>query len=80
MSPTETYVPDTLYEKINGRAPAYMEYNFQELISRSYVIDSIPGEFLDVYLFRMDSPLNAFGIFSAERDDTGTQLAFVSDG
>jgi hypothetical protein len=80
MGPTEIYIPDTLYEKINGRAPAYMEYNFQELTSRSYIMDSLPGEFLDVYLFRMDSPLNAFGIFSAERDDTGTQLAFVADG
>lgn len=80
MGPTENYVPDTLYEKINGRAPAYMEYNFQQLTSRSYTIDAIPGEFIDIYLFRMDSPLNAFGIFSAERDDSGTQLAFVADG
>ncbi len=80
MGPTENYVPDTLYEKINGRAPAYLEYNFQELTSRSYIIDGTPGEFLDVYLFRMDSPLNAFGIFSAERDDSGKPLAFVADG
>lgn len=80
MGPTEHYIPDTLYEKINGRAPAYLEYNFEELTSRSYTIDASPGEFLDIYLFRMDSPLNAFGIFSAERDDTGAPLEFVADG
>ena len=31
MGETEVYSVDTLYEKINGRAPAYFEYNFQEL-------------------------------------------------
>ncbi len=80
MGPTEHYIPDTLYEKINGRAPAYLEYNFSELTTRSFIIESAAGEFLDIYLFRMDSPLNAFGIFSAERDDSGAPLEFVDDG
>jgi hypothetical protein len=80
MGPTERYNADTLYEKINGRAPAYLEYNFQELTCRSFSVSSAAGEYIDVYLFKMDSPLNAFGIFSAERDSSGTQLEFVSDG
>ncbi|MGA1204801.1 MAG: DUF6599 family protein [Opitutales bacterium] len=80
MGPTERYTADSLYEKINGRAPAYLEYNFQELTSRSYLLMAAPGEFIDVFLFRMDSPLNAFGIFSAERDDSGQPLEFAPDG
>ena len=80
MGPTERYVPDTLYEKINGRAPAYMEYNFQELTCRSFTVKGTPADFVDIYLFRMDSPLNAFGIFSAERDATGQPLEFAADG
>ncbi len=80
MGPTEHYVADTLYEKINGRAPAYLEYNFQELTCRSFTVKGTTADFIDVYLFRMDSPLNAFGIFSAERDDSGQALDFVADG
>jgi hypothetical protein len=80
MGPTERYNADTLYEKINGRAPAYLEYNFQELTCRSFSLSSAAGEYIDVYLFKMDTPLNAFGIFSAERDSSGAQLEFVADG
>lgn len=80
MGPTEHYTEETLFEKINGRAPAYFEYNFQELNSRSFTIEGVPGEYLDVYLFRMDTPLNAFGIFSAERDPTAAAVDFTMDG
>jgi hypothetical protein len=80
MGPTEIYSEETLFEKINGRAPAYFEYNFQELTSRSFTIEGMPGEFIDVYLFRMADPLNAYGIFTAERDATGSPVAFVEDG
>lgn len=80
MGPTEHYTEATLYEKINGRAPAYFEYNFEELTARSFSLEGSTGEFVDVFLFRMASPLNAFGIFSAERDAGGQPLDFVGDG
>jgi len=80
MGETEVYSVDTLYEKINGRAPAYFEYNFQELTSQSFSHQTAEGEFVDIYLFEMDSPLNAFGIFSAERDASSPPLNFVADG
>jgi hypothetical protein len=77
---TEYYTEDTLYEKINGRAPAYFEYGFQELTSRSFALEGNDGEYVDIYLFKMDSPLNAFGIFSSERDESGLPLDWVADG
>lgn len=80
MGPEEHYTEDTLYEKINGRAPAYFEYNFQELTARSFSVAGSSGAFVDIFLYRMDSPLNAFGIFSAERDPSGEPLDFVDDG
>lgn len=80
MGATEVYSVDTLYEKINGRAPAYFEYNFTELTSRAFTLENNESEFLDIYLFKMDSPLNAFGIFSAERDASSPPLDFVADG
>ena len=80
MGATEHYLPDTLFEKINGRAPAYLEFNFQELTSRSFTMDGAPDQFVDVFIFSMDTPLNAFGIFSLERDGVGAAVDFVKDG
>lgn len=80
MGPTEFYSADTLYEKIDGRAPAYMEFGFQQLRSRSYEVPDSKGSYVDVYEYRMDSPVNAFGIFALERDPAGRPLDFVPDG
>ena len=80
MGPTEFYSADTLYEKINGRAPAYMEFGFQQLRSRSFSVPDSKGSYVDVYEYRMDSPVNAFGIFALERDPAGKPLDFVPDG
>jgi hypothetical protein len=80
MGPTEFYSPDTLYEKIDGRAPAYIGFNFQQLRSRSFGIDGTKGSYVDVYEYRMDTPVNAFGIFSQERDANGKPVDFAPDG
>jgi hypothetical protein len=80
MGVTEHYNPNTLYEKINGRAPAYLEFNFQELTARSFSISGLPGQYIDVFVFWMDSPLNAFGIFSLEREPSAPPLEFAVDG
>ncbi len=80
MGDTEFYSPDTLYEKIDGRAPAYIDFHFQQLRSRSFSLPVSSGSFVDVYEYRMDSPVNAFGIFALERDPAGRPLDFAPDG
>lgn len=78
MGDTEFYSADTLYEKINGRAPAYLEFGFQQLRCRSF--SGPDNGYVDVYEYRMDSPVNAFGIFALERDPSGKLLDFAPDG
>jgi hypothetical protein len=80
MGKTEFYSPDTLYEKIDGRAPAYLGFNFQQLRSRSFSIDGADASFVDVYEYRMDTPVNAFGMFALERDPAGKPIDFAPDG
>jgi hypothetical protein len=80
MGDTEFYSADNLYEKINGRAPAYLEFGFQQLRSRSFAGTADKRSYVDVYEYRMDSPLNAFGIFALERDPEGRPLGFAPDG
>lgn len=80
MGDTEFYSADNLFEKIDGRAGAYLGFNFQALRCRSFAVPQSKGSFVDVYEYRMDSPVNAFGIFSLERDPKGKPLAFAPEG
>ncbi len=80
MGPTEFYSVETLYEKINGLAPAYFEFGFQQLRTRSFSVPDSKGSYADIYEYRMDSPVNAFGIFAMERDPAGKPLDFATDG
>ncbi|MGB8356302.1 MAG: DUF6599 family protein [Chthoniobacteraceae bacterium] len=80
MGKTEFYNPDNLFEKIDGRSPAYIGFNFQALRSRSFSVDGSAGSYVDVYEYRMDTPINAFGMFALERDASGKPVDFAPDG
>ena len=80
MGDTEFYNADNLFEKIDGRAPAYLNFNVQGLRCRSFSVTGTAGSFVDVYEYRFDTPVNAFGMFSLERDPKGGPLAFAPDG
>ena len=80
MSDTEFYNADNLFEKIDGRAPAYQNYNVQQLRSRSFAVTALAGSYVDVYEYRFDTPIDAFGMFALERDPKGQPLDFAPDG
>ena len=80
MSDTEFYTADSLFEKIDGRAPAYQNYNVQQLRCRSFAVTAAAGSYVDLYEYRFDNPVDAFGMFSLERDPKGQPLEFAPDG
>jgi hypothetical protein len=80
MGDTEFYNADNLFEKIDGRAPAYLNFNVQGLRCRSFSVAGAGSSYVDVYEYRFDTPVNAFGMFSLERDPKGEPLAFAPDG
>jgi hypothetical protein len=80
MSPTEFYNSDNLYEKIDGRAPAYQGFNVVQLRSRTFTVDAAPGSYVDVYEYRFDTPVDAFGMYAIERDPKAAPITFAPDG
>ncbi len=60
----ESFGPDTLYEKIDGRAEAYLAYGAQRLECLTATAGS---EAADVFVYDLGSPLQAFGMFTSER-------------
>jgi len=79
----KVYVPDNLFDIINGAADSYLSYDFRKLYTAEYKDDQ--DRRIRVYIFEHSNPVNAFGIYSQERhqdyefNETGAQ-GFQSQG
>jgi hypothetical protein len=62
----EVFNVDTLYEYINGQAPLFLDYGFQDVATAEYTVTA-DDRSLVVDIYRMAGPEEAFGIFAAER-------------
>jgi len=70
----ETYTEETLYQHIDGEAELYFPYGFQVLGSALYVRKDDPKKGIVVNLYKMGSPLDAFGIYSYYRNRDTEQV------
>ena len=61
------FTADNLYERINGRAELYLAYDVISLATATYEDKTDISRFIEVSVFDMGDPINAFGIFSVER-------------
>jgi len=64
------FTPETLYEKINGRADAYLQYKVSAMLFGTYFHSSDPSRTIDVYWYDMGESVNAFGIYQLEAPPT----------
>lgn len=74
------FTADTLYEKIDGRAEEYLNYNLVSLTFVSLVNAKDSKQFIDVYLYDMGQPIQAFGVFSVERTEDLPAIALGREG
>jgi hypothetical protein len=80
----KTFNQDDLYKHINGEAELYFPYGFEILGSAIYVNKDNPNKALAVDVYKMGSPLDAFGIFSRYRDPDAAEAkmgngSFIND-
>ncbi|MBM4274646.1 MAG: hypothetical protein FJ134_09345 [Deltaproteobacteria bacterium] len=63
-APVESFGPENLSDKINGKAELYLNAGFKEMSCRSFG----SGEaFVEVYLYDMGAASNAYAVFSGQR-------------
>ncbi len=63
----DVYVPDNLWDIINGAADLFMAYDFQELYWGQYDRSGEDNIYIVMEIYRQGGPLNAFGAYSQER-------------
>jgi len=61
------FTAENLYELINGRAELYLSYDVVGLTFASFEHGTDRTRFIDLSVYDMGTPTNAFGIFAAER-------------
>ena len=70
----------TLFEKIDGRAEQYLDYKFVSLSCVSLMNEQDKSQFIDIYVFDMGKPAQAFGVFSVERSEGLPAVALGREG
>jgi hypothetical protein len=86
-----TYSPETLFEYIDGGAESFLQFDFQELASATYVSDEVHhGEnrkssgtssaTISVDIYRHRDAMRAFGMYTQERPAGTTPLPIGIEG
>ena len=73
-----TFLPETLFEYIDGAAESYLGYDFKEL--RVFQFKGREKASLTVEVYDMGNSRNAFGIFSVERSPEGRPVPMGLQG
>ena len=74
------YNSDTLFDHINGEAELYFPYGFDMLATATYLNKKDPEVWVVVDVYRMDSLLNAFGIYSNYRKADAAGVLIGAEG
>lgn len=67
FSAPERFSPETLYEKINGRADLYLASGFVQLDTQRFTPGAGGGGWVEVFVYDMGTTVNAFSVFSMQR-------------
>lgn len=74
LSPPETFDAATLSDKINGKAELYLSAGFVRLHSQRFKDPTAGDVWMEVFVYDMQSPQNAFSVFSVQRRDDAQTL------
>ncbi len=78
LSEIERYNPENLYEKIDGKAPLYLDSGFVELSTQRFAIKNDDSLWMEIEVFDMDNHKNAFSIFSVQRRADANTLSLFN--
>lgn len=67
LGPEETFNLETLSDKIDGRAELYLSSGFVKLSTRRFAKKANPKSWLELFIYDMGDPTNAFSVYSVQK-------------
>jgi hypothetical protein len=67
LAPVESFGPENLSEKIDGKAELYLSAGFKEMSCRRFALAAPAEGQVEVFLYDMGAAPNAFAVFSGQR-------------
>jgi hypothetical protein len=67
LTPPESFTPENLSDKINGKAELYLSAGFVRMLCQRFALAGNPASWLEVFVYDMGEARNAFAVFSAQR-------------
>jgi hypothetical protein len=79
LVPTQSFDPDTLSDKIDGKAELYLSAGFKEMSCRSFGLGGSGGAHVEVFVYDMGSAPNAYAVFSGQRRSGSPSIALTAN-
>jgi hypothetical protein len=67
LSAPESFTPDNLYDKIDGKADLYLAAGFVKLNCRRFALKAAPDQWLEWSVYDMGTLPHAFSVFTVQR-------------
>ncbi len=80
LTPMEAFDAATLSDKINGKAELYLSAGFKRLHAQRLKTEAAGDVWMEVFVYDMQTPQNAFSVFSAQRRADAQKLALGQYG
>jgi hypothetical protein len=79
LVPAQSFGPETLSDKIDGKAELYLASGFKEMSCRSFSLGGSGGAHVEVFVYDMGSAPNAYAVFSGQRRSGSPSLALTAN-
>ncbi|MDO9530943.1 MAG: hypothetical protein Q7O12_02275 [Deltaproteobacteria bacterium] len=79
LVPTQSFGPDNLSDKIDGKAELYLSAGFKEMSCRSFGLGGSGGAHVEVLVYDMGSAPNAYAVFSGQRRSGSPSIALTAN-
>jgi hypothetical protein len=76
----ETFNAENLFEKIDGRAESFIQYNVKGMAYTFYHPTGDPSNELQLYVFEMENALKALGKYGSEKPEEVQTVAVGTEG
>jgi hypothetical protein len=77
FGPPESFTPENLYDKIDGKAELYLSAGFVRLNCQRFALADAQDQWLEWFVYDMGAVPQAFSVFTVQRRSEGQPLDFT---